>query len=155
MAVKRSVKVLAQNKKARHDYFIEDTLECGIALQGTEVKSIRAGQLNLKDSYAQVKNGELLLVGMHVSPYEQGNIYNHDPFRTRKLLAHKREIVRLGKQQQADGMSLVPLSLYLRDGRVKVELAVARGKKLYDKRHSIAARDAGREMERRMKEDRQ
>ena len=155
MAVRRGVKVLAQNKKARHDYFIEDTLECGIALQGTEVKSIRAGQLNLKDSYAQVRDGELLLFGMHVSPYAQGNIFNHDPFRTRKLLAHKREIVRLGRQQQADGMSLVPLSVYLRDGRVKVELAVARGKKLYDKRHAIAARDAGSEMERRMKEDRQ
>lgn len=155
MAVRRGVKVLAQNKKARHDYFIEDTLECGIALQGTEVKSIRAGQLNLKDSYAQVRDGELLLFGMHVSPYAQGNIFNHDPFRTRKLLAHKREIVRLGRQQQADGMSLVPLSVYLRDGRVKVELAVARGKKLYDKRHAIATRDAGREMERRMKEDRQ
>lgn len=154
MAVKRGIKVLAQNKKARHDYFVEDTLECGIALQGTEVKSIRKGQLNLKDSYAQVKNGELLLVGMHVSPYAQGNIYNHDPFRTRKLLAHKREIVRLGRVQQAEGMSLVPLSLYLKDGKVKVELAVAKGKKLYDKRHTIAARDAGREMERRMKEDR-
>lgn len=154
MAVKRSIKVLAQNKKARHDYFVEDTLECGIALQGTEVKSIRNGQFNLKDSYAQVKNGELLLVGMHVSPYAQGNIYNHDPFRTRKLLAHKREIVRLGREQQTEGMSLVPLSLYLKDGKVKVELAVAKGKKLYDKRHSIAARDAGREMERRMKEDR-
>ena len=154
MAVKRGIQVLAQNKKARHDYFIEDTLECGIALQGTEVKSIRNGQFNLKDSYAQVKNGELLLVGMHVSPYAQGNIYNHDPFRTRKLLAHKREIVRLGREQQTEGMSLVPLSLYLKDGKVKVELAVAKGKKLYDKRHSIAARDAGREMERRMKEDR-
>ena len=153
MAVKRGVKVLAQNKKARHDYFIEDTLECGIALQGTEVKSIRGGQLNLKDSYAQVKNGELLLVGMHVSPYAQGNIFNHDPFRTRKLLAHKREIVRLGREQQTEGMSLIPLSLYLRDGKVKVELAVAKGKKLYDKRHSIAERDAGREIDRRMKEE--
>ena len=153
MAVKRGVKVLAQNKKARHDYFIEDTLECGIALQGTEVKSIRGGQLNLKDSYAQVKNGELLLIGMHLSPYAQGNILNHDPFRTRKLLAHKREILRLGREQQTEGMSLVPLSLYLRDGKVKVELAVAKGKKLYDKRHSIAERDAGREMDRRMKEE--
>ena len=153
MAVKRGVKVLAQNKKARHDYFIEDTLECGIALQGTEVKSIRGGQLNLKDSYAQVKNGELLLVGMHVSPYAQGNIFNHDPFRTRKLLAHKQEIVRLGSGHQTEGMILIPLSLYLRDGKVKVELAVAKGKKLYDKRHSIAERDAGREMDRRMKEE--
>ncbi len=152
MPVKRGTKLLAQNRKARHDYFIEDTYECGIALVGTEVKSIRQGQLNLKDSYAQVKNGELFLIGMHVSPYTQGNIYNHDPFRTRKLLAHKREIKKLGAAQQTEGMSLVPLSLYLRDGKVKVELAVAKGKKLYDKRHSIAERDAGREMQRKMKE---
>lgn len=151
-AIKKGVKPLAENRKARHDYFIEDTLECGIALQGTEVKSIRGGQLNLKDSYAQVKDGELLLLGVHISPYDKGNIFNHDPFRTRKLLAHKREIIRLGKAAQQDGMSLVPLSVYLKDGKVKVELAVAKGKKLYDKRDSAAQRDAGREMERRMKE---
>lgn len=150
----KGVKPLAQNRKARHDYFIEDTLECGLELFGTEVKSIRRGQCNLKDSYAQVKNGELFLIGMHISPYEQGNIHNHDPFRTRKLLAHKSQITRLGKLSQVDGMSLVPLGLYLKDGRVKLELAVAKGKKLYDKRHSIAERDAGREMERRIKEDR-
>ena len=150
----KGVKIVAQNKKARHDYFIEDTLECGVELYGTEVKSIRRGQCNLKDSYAQVKNGELFVIGMHISPYEQGNIYNHEPFRNRKLLAHKREIARLGASAQQDGMSLVPLSLYLKDGRVKLELAVAKGKKLYDKRASIAERDAGRDMERRMKEDR-
>ncbi len=154
MPVRRGTKLLVQNKKARHDYFIEDTLECGIELFGTEVKSLRNGQCNLKDSYAQVKNGELFLVGMHISPYEQGNIYNRDPFRTRKLLAHKSEIKRLGARQQQDGMSLVPLRVYLKDGKVKVEVAVAKGKKLYDKRHTIAARDAGREMERRMKEER-
>ena len=152
MPIRRGTKLIAQNKKARHDYFIEDTYECGIALVGTEVKSIRQGQLNLKDSYAQVKDGELYLIGMHVSPYAQGNIYNHDPFRTRKLLAHNREIRKLGSAQQTEGMSLVSLSLYLKDGKVKVELAVAKGKKLYDKRHSIAERDAGREIERRMKE---
>ena len=154
MPVKKGTKPIAQNRKARHDYFIEDTLECGIALQGTEVKSLRKGQVNLKDCYAQVKGGEMFVFGMHISPYEQGNIYNHDPFRTRKLLAHKREILRLGAKVQQDGMSLVPLSLYFKDGRVKMELALAKGKKLYDKRHTTAERDAGREMERRMKEDR-
>ena len=128
----RGVKPLAQNRKARHDYFIEDVLECGIELCGTEVKSLRKGACNLKDSYAQVKNGELFLIGMHISPYEQGNIYNRDPFRTRKLLAHKSEIRKLAVATQQDGMSLVPLSLYLKDGRVKLELAVAKGKKLYE-----------------------
>ena len=152
MAVTKGIKVLAENRKARHDYFIEDTLECGIALQGTEVKSIRGGQMNLKDSYVQVKNGELFVVGMHISPYDKGNIFNHDPFRTRKLLAHKQEINRLNKVIQQDGMSLVPLKVYLKDGKVKVELAVAKGKKLYDKRAAAAERDAGREMDRRMKE---
>ena len=151
MPVHKGIKVAAQNRKARHDYFIEDTYECGIALQGTEVKSIRKGALNLKDSYAQVKNGELFLHGMHISPYEQGNIYNHDPFRTRKLLAHAREIRKLNALSQADGYSLVPLSVYFRDGKVKVELAVAKGKKLYDKRASIADRDAGRDIERVLK----
>ncbi|HRX59319.1 MAG TPA: SsrA-binding protein SmpB [Eubacteriales bacterium] len=154
MPVKKGTKPIAQNKKARHDYFIEDTLECGIELFGTEVKSLRKGACNLKDSYAQVKNGELFIVGLHISPYEKGNIFNRDPFRTRRLLAHKSEIKRLAARSQQDGMSLIPLSLYLRDGRVKLELATAKGKKLYDKRHTIAARDAGREMERRMKEDR-
>ena len=151
MPIHRGIKIAAQNRKARHDYIIEDTVECGIALQGTEVKSIRAGQLNLKDCYAQVKGGELLLIGMHVSPYEQGNIFNHDPFRTRKLLAHKREIRKLAALSQADGYSLIPLSAYFCDGKVKIELAVAKGKKLYDKRHAIAERDVERDIERRLK----
>ena len=151
MPVHKGIKIAAQNRKARHDYFIEDTYECGIVLQGTEVKSIRKGSLNLKDSYAQVKNGELFLHGMHISPYEQGNIYNHDPFRTRKLLAHAREIRKLNALSQADGYSLVPLSVYFKDGKVKVELAVAKGKKLYDKRASIAERDADRDMDRNLK----
>ncbi len=151
MPVHKGIKIAAQNRKARHDYFIEDTYECGIVLVGTEVKSIRKGSLNLKDSYAQVKKGELFLYGMHVSPYEQGNIFNHDPFRTRKLLAHAREIRKLNALSQADGYSLVPLSVYFKDGKVKVELAVAKGKKLYDKRASIAERDADRDMDRNIK----
>ncbi len=151
MPVQKGIKLAAQNRKARHDYFIEDSYECGIVLQGTEVKSIRKGALNLKDSYAQVKNGELFLHGMHISPYEQGNIYNHDPFRTRKLLAHAREIRKLNSLSQADGYSLIPLSVYFKDGKVKVELAVCKGKKLYDKRASIADRDADRDIERNLK----
>lgn len=147
----KGVKVLAQNRKARHEYFIEDTYECGLVLFGTEVKSMRAGKVNLKDSYCMVKKGELFIIGMHVSPYEQGNIHNKDPFRERKLLMHRREIDRLQGLQQAQGMSLIPLQLYLKDGRVKLELAVAKGKKLYDKRHSIAERDSKREMERNFK----
>ena len=152
MPREKGIKVLCQNRKARHDYFIDSTLECGIELCGTEVKSIRAGQANLKDCYAQVKDGELIVYGMHISPYEQGNIFNRDPFRERRLLAHKREILRLRKEQMQEGMALIPLSLYLKDGRVKLELAVAKGKKLYDKRSSIAKKDAERDMERRRKE---
>ena len=151
MPVHKGIKTVALNRKARHDYFIEDTYECGVVLQGTEVKSIRKGALNLKDSYAQVKNGELFLIGMHISPYEQGNIYNHDPFRTRKLLAHGREIRKLLTLSQKEGYSLIPLSVYFRDGKVKVELAVAKGKKLYDKRESLADRDADRDIERNLK----
>jgi len=154
MPVHKGIKPLAQNRKARHDYFIEDTLECGMELKGTEVKSIRGGKLNLKDSYARVKNGEVFVIGMHVSPYEQGNIYNVDPFRERKLLLHKQQIKRLYTIQQAQGMSLIPLQVYLKDGRIKLELAVAQGKKLYDKRHSIAERDAKREADRAMKSQR-
>ena len=153
MPRKRGTKPIAQNKKARHEYFIEETYECGLVLLGTEVKSIRAGKVNLKDSYAKVENGEMLIIGMHISPYEQGNINNRDPFRTRKLLLHKREILKLQRLSQADGYSLIPLQLYLRDGLVKLELAVAKGKKLYDKRSSIAERDAKRDMDRRMKEE--
>ena len=151
MPVHKGIKVAAVNRKARHDYFIEETYECGIELVGTEVKSIRAGQLNLKDSYAQVKNGELLLHGMHISPYEHGNIFNHDPFRTRRLLAHKREIRKLASLSQTSGYSLVPLQAYFKNGKVKIEIAVAKGKKLYDKRASIAERDAERDIERNWK----
>lgn len=151
MPITKGTRQVAENRRARHDYFIEDTYECGIALVGTEVKSVRAGKVNLKDSYAQVKNGEMLLVGMHISPYDQGNIFNKYPFRTRKLLLHKREIRKLNSLSQTDGYSLIPTRLYIRDGLVKVELAVAKGKKLYDKRHTMAERDAKRDMDRRMK----
>ena len=150
MPITKGTRRVAENRRARHDYFIEDTYECGIALVGTEVKSVRAGKVNLKDSYAH-ENGEMLLVGMHISPYDQGNIFNKDPFRTRKLLLHKREIRKLNSLSQTDGYSLIPTRLYIRDGLVKVELAVAKGKKLYDKRHTMAERDAKRDMDRRMK----
>ena len=149
MPIKTGVKLLSENRKARHEYFIEDTYECGIALIGTEVKSIRMGKVNIKDSYAKVKDGEIFVIGMHVSPYEKGNIFNRDPFRERKLMLHKREIRKLGALSQADGYSLIPTKLYLKDGKVKLELAVAKGKKLYDKRHDIAERDAKRAMDRR------
>lgn len=128
MPIKPGIKVLAENRKARHEYFIESTYECGIALVGTEVKSIRMGKVNIKDSYVRIKNGEAFVIGMHVSPYEKGNIFNRDPFRERKLLLHKREIRKLLALSQADGYSLIPLKLYLRDGKVKLELAVARVK---------------------------
>ena len=154
MPVKKGVKNISENRKARHDYFIEDTYEAGLALVGTEVKSIRLGKVNIKDSYVKIKNGEAIVVGMHISPYEQGNIFNRDPFRERKLLLHKREIAKLKTLSEADGYSLIPLNLYLRDGLVKMELAVAKGKKLYDKRHDIAERDAKRQIEQRSKEDR-
>ncbi|MGI6193143.1 MAG: SsrA-binding protein SmpB [Christensenellales bacterium] len=149
----KGIKPIAQNRKARHDYFIEDTYECGIELLGTEVKSIRGGKVNLKDAYAKVRNGEVFVVGMHVSPYEQGNIFNKDPFRDRRLLLHKAEIRKLNAVTMQDGLALVPLSLYFKDGRVKVELAVAKGKKLYDKRHAIAERDAKRSAERARRGD--
>lgn len=150
--LKENIKVVAQNKKARHDYFIEQTMETGIVLSGTEVKSIRQGKVNLKDCYAIIEDGEVILNGMHISPYEQGNIFNKDPLRDRKLLLHKYEINRLVGLTQQKGMSLVPLQLYFKQGKVKLELGVAKGKKLYDKREDIAERDAKREIERRMKE---
>ena len=154
MPIKKGIKIIAENRKARHDYFIEDTYEAGLALVGTEVKSIRLGKVNIKDSYVKVKNGEAVVVGMHISPYEMGNIFNRDPFRERKLLLHKREIAKLKSLSEAEGYSLIPLKLYLKDGLVKMELAVAKGKKLYDKRHDIAERDAKRQIEQRRKEDR-
>ena len=145
-------KVLAQNKKARHDYFVEDTYEAGIALCGTEVKSLRQGKVNLKDSYVQIKAGEAFLHGCHISPYEKGNIFNRDPFRDRKLLLHKSEIQKLNAKVMQKGYTLVPLQLYLVSGRVKLELGVCMGKKLYDKRQALAQRDAKREADRAMKD---
>lgn len=147
-------KVAATNRKAYHDYFIEDRFEAGIELTGTEVKSIRQGKLNLKDSFCHVKNGELFLYGMHISPYEKGNIFNREPLRTRKLLMHKREIIKLSARIQQDGYALIPLSVYFKNARVKVELGLARGKKLYDKRASAAERDAKRDIDRVMKTQR-
>ncbi len=149
---KRGIKIAAQNRKAFHDYFVEDKYEAGIELFGTEVKAIRAGTLNLKDAYCSVKNGELFVHGMHISPYEKGNIFNRDPVRTRRLLMHKREIRKLHALVQQDGYTLVPLSVYFRDARVKVEIGLCKGKKNYDKRDAAARRDAGREMDRAMKE---
>jgi SsrA-binding protein len=142
-------KTVAQNRKARHDYFILDALECGIVLTGTEIKSVRAGKLNLKDSYASIEKGELWLVGMHISPYEKGSYYNHEPERERKLLVNKHELVRLKGKIREKGLTLVPLSVYIKEGRrAKVELALAKGKTVYDKRDAIAERDAKRDMAR-------
>ena len=146
-----SVKVVAKNSKAYHDYFIEDKYEAGIELAGTEVKSIRLGHVNLKNSFCVVKDGEMSVIGMHISPYEKGNIFNKDPMRQRRLLMHKREILRLFARIKQDGYSLIPLSIYFRGSRVKLELGLAKGKKLYDKRDSAAARDAKREMDRAIK----
>ena len=148
---KKGTKPIAQNRKARHDYFVEETYEAGIALFGTEVKSLRAGQVNLKDSYCEVRGGELFATGVHISPYEKGNIFNKDPVRTRKLLMHKREILRLGAKAQQDGYAIIPLSVYFKGPRVKVEIGLAKGKKLYDKREASAQRDAKREMDRAIK----
>lgn len=141
-------KVVAVNRKARHDYFVEDTYEAGVALYGTEVKSIRAGTVNLKDSYCRVENGELFALGVHISPYEKGNIYNRDPLRDKKLLMHKREILKLQQYVTRDGYTLVPLSLYFEGSHVKMEVGLCKGKKLWDKRDSDAKAEAGREIER-------
>lgn len=148
---KESRKLIAKNSKAFHDYFVEDRYEAGIELAGTEVKSIRQGNVNLKDSFCTVKDGQMTLHGMHVSPYEKGNIFNREPRRPRRLLMHKREILRLFARIKQDGYSLIPLSIYFRGPRVKLELGLAKGKKLYDKRDSAAARDAKREMDRAIK----
>ncbi|GIN62341.1 SsrA-binding protein [Robertmurraya siralis] len=145
-------KVIAQNKKAYHDYFIEETFEAGIVLQGTEIKSIRAGRVNLKDSYAQIKNGEMFLMGMHISPYEQGNRYNHDPLRTRKLLLHKKEINKLIGETKEAGYSIVPVKLYLKNGYAKVLIGLAKGKKKFDKREDLKKKEAKRDIERAFRE---
>ena len=146
-----SIKVLAQNRKARHDYFIEQTFEAGISLSGTEVKSVRKGSVNLKDSYAIVEKGEVFIIGMHISPYEQGNIFNKDPLRNRKLLMHRYEINKLIGYIQQKGYTIVPLSVYLKGSIVKIELSVAKGKLLHDKRHDTAERDAKRDIERQFR----
>ena len=147
------MKIIAENRKVRHDYIIEESFETGIVLTGTEVKSMRGGRINLKDSYAQIENGEIFLHGMHISPYEHGNIFNVDPLRPRKLLMHKREIMRLFGKVKTDGLTLVPLKVYFERDKVKVELALVRGKKLYDKREAAAEKSAKREMDRAIKEN--
>ena len=145
-------KIISNNKKAYHDYFIDEKIEAGIELFGTEVKSIRAGGINLKDSYVSLKTGEAILIGMHISPYEKGNIFNRDPLRERRLLLHKKEIMRLIGKIKEKGYSLIPLSVYFIGSKVKVELGLARGKKAYDKREAIAERDAKRNMDRAIRE---
>ena len=149
---KPSIKVIADNRKARFDYFVIETYEAGIELFGTEVKSLRAGGCNLKDSYCDIDNGEIFALGVHISPYEQGNIFNRDPLRPKKLLMHKAEIMKLTGLVSREGYTIVPLSLYLKGSRVKMALGLCKGKKNYDKRDSIAKRDADRDIERVMKE---
>lgn len=148
----KQLKIVAANKKARHDYFIEDTYEAGIVLTGTEIKSLRSGKASIKESFAKIENGELIIYGMHISPYEQGNIFNVDPLRPRKLLLHKQEIRKLVGLTTQKGLTLVPLSLYInKEGKAKMEIAVARGKKLYDKREDLARKDADRKMQQAVK----
>lgn len=148
---KESIKLVANNKKAYFDYFIEDKYEAGVALHGTEVKSIRMGKCSIKESYIKIENGEVFIYGMHVSPYEKGNIFNKDPMRIKKLLMHKYEINKLNGKLQQKGLTLVPLQVYLKGGLVKVEVGLARGKKLYDKRDSLAKKDMKREAEKEFK----
>ena len=152
MAESKNVKILAQNKSAYHEFFIEEKIEAGIELFGTEVKSIRQGKVNLKESYCEIDGGQMFIHGMHVSPYEQGNIFNKDPLRTRRLLLHKGEIMRLFGKVKQKGLTLVPLDVYLKGSLVKMTVALARGKKLYDKREDAAKRDARREMDRALRE---
>lgn len=148
---KQSTKTIAVNRQARHEYFVMETLETGISLAGTEVKSLRQGTVNMKDSWVDVEDGELIVRGLHISPYEKGNIFNRDPLRARKLLAHKNEIRKLGQQIKLQGYALIPLSLYFKRGRVKLELGVCKGKKLYDKRETDARRAAQRDIDRALK----
>ena len=151
MTKKENEKIIATNSKARHDYFIDNTIECGIELIGTEVKSIRAGKVNMKDSYAQIKNSELFIHSLHISPYEQGNRYNHEEKRTRKLLLNKKEIEKLVGKIKKDGYSIVPIEVYLENGWAKMEIALAKGKKLYDKRDDIAKKTQARDIARIVK----
>ena len=152
MAEKSGKKIISENRKAHHEFFIDEVIECGMVLTGTEIKSVRAGSVNLKESYATIKNGEVFVTGMHISPYEKGNIFNKDPLRDRKLLMHKAEIRRLIGKIKEDGYSLVPLKVYLKGSLVKVEIALARGKKNYDKRNAIAEKEAKRRIDRKIKE---
>ncbi|HML46897.1 MAG TPA: SsrA-binding protein SmpB [Clostridia bacterium] len=152
MARNPGVKSIAVNRKARHDYFVEETFECGLALFGTEVKSLRAGRANLKDCYATIQGRELFVQGMHISPYEQGNVFNRDPMRPKKLLMHRSEINRLAGLVQRQGYALIPLEIYLKNGLMKLQLGLCKGKKLYDKRQDNAKRDAERDMERAMRD---
>ena len=149
---KTEKKLIANNKKAYHDYFILEKYEAGIVLHGTEVKSLRMGKCSIKEAFIRVESGEMFIYGMHISPYEKGNIFNKDPLRVRRLLMHKKEIANLFGKTKQDGYSLIPLSVYFKNSRVKIELGLCKGKKLHDKRDSIAARDAKREMDRAMKE---
>ena len=149
-----NMKTIAQNKKASHDYFVEETYEAGIELCGTEVKYLRAGRVNLKDSWCSIVDGEIFVNGMHISPYEQGNIFNRDPMRVRKLLMHKKEILKLYGTVKQTGYSLIPISLYFKDSKVKLQVGLCKGKKLYDKRADMAERSAKRDMERAIKEQR-
>ena len=151
MPHQQGIKVIATNKKAFHDYFVEERYECGIALFGTEVKSVRLGKVNLKESWAQVRKGEIWIEGMHISPYEQGNIFNRDPLRPKKLLMHKKEIRKLDSLVMRQGYTLVPLEVYLKDGRMKVQLGLCKGKQLHDKRDSMAKRDSDREIQRALR----
>ena len=146
-----NMKTIAQNKKARHDHFVEETYEAGIELCGTEVKSLRAGRVNLKDSWCSIVDGEIFVNGMHISPYEQGNIFNRDPMRVRKLLMHKKEILKLYGTVKQTGYSLIPISLYFKDSKVKLQVGLCKGKKLYDKRADMAERSAKRDIERALK----
>lgn len=149
---KESLRTIAQNKKAFHDYFVEDTIEAGIELLGNEVKSIRNGNINLKDSWCGIEDGQIFAYGIHISPYEKGNIFNKDPLRVRRLLLHKREILRLFAMVKQEGYTIIPLSVYFKGSRVKLKLGICKGKKLYDKREDAARRDAKRDIERAMKE---
>ncbi|WP_037322871.1 SsrA-binding protein SmpB [Ruminococcus sp. NK3A76] len=149
---KKGTKQIADNKAARHNYFVLEQIECGIELVGTEVKSIRAGRVNLKDAWCSVDNGEMWVKGMHISPYEQGNIFNRDPMRVRKLLLHKREIMRLFGKVKQEGLTLIPMALYFKGSRVKVALGLCKGKNLHDKRQDMANKAAAREIDRAMKE---
>ncbi|MEG0109828.1 MAG: SsrA-binding protein SmpB [Oscillospiraceae bacterium] len=152
MAEVSSNKTIAVNRKARHDYFVLEGIETGIELVGTEVKSIRAGGVNLKDAWVEIQNGELYVMGMHISPYEKGNIFNRDPIRVRRLLVHKREIRHLNEERKLKGLTLIPLEMYFKGSHVKLHVGLCKGKKLYDKREDMAARDAKRDIDRAMKE---